>query len=458
MEKNSASFRDPNGFIFTHKGKIYRQINKSYQKEYDLFIHSGLSDELLKNDLIIAHENASTTIVYNTDAYAILSPKHIPFISYPYEWSFGMLQDAALTTLAIERYALEHKMSLQDASAYNIQFIGSHPIFIDITSFECYREGAPWTAYKQFCQHFLAPLVMASQVDIRFLNHLFHALDGIDLDFASKLLPKKTWFQFGLLTHLHLHAQLEKHTKKNISGKNKWRIPLVKRKRIIEHLDLIIRSLSWKPEGTDWASYDRDGSYTSQAFEHKRKIISEWISIIRPQIIWDLGAHSGMFSRMATGQHISCVSIDSDMAASEKTYQDAKTSKNHLLLSLVIDLSQPSPSLGWAHRERMSLTDRGPADLVLVLALTHHLAITHGIPFELMASWFALFARTLIIEFIPKADPRIRQLLIGRDDVFYWYFHENFLDTFSKFFIIEKEILLTESSRILYRMKNKNSL
>lgn len=206
----AASFRDPSGFVFLRDGVVYRQINRAYQNNYDRLISSGLYEKLVQDGLLVPHTEVSLQYAVTEDAYKVMKPEPVPFISYPYEWCFSQIKHAALLTLGIQTRALDFGMSLKDCSAYNVQFRDGKPVFIDTLSFERYRKGQPWVAYRQFCQHFLAPLALMSYVDVR-LHQLFRVhLDGIPLDLASLLLPARTWVNFGLLSHIHLHAKAQK--------------------------------------------------------------------------------------------------------------------------------------------------------------------------------------------------------------------------------------------------------
>ncbi|WP_298002565.1 hypothetical protein [Anaerolinea sp.] len=209
LEVHRASFRDPSGFVFRRGGRLYRQVNSIYAREYDHLMRSGLYQRLIDRGWLIPHQEVNEDPLDPSTCYRVIEPEAIPFISYPYEWCFSQLKDAALLTLAIQKEALQAGMILKDASAYNIQFHRGKPILMDTLSFALYEESAPWVAYRQFCQHFLAPLALMSRVDLRFgrLSTLY--MDGIPLDFASRLLPFSTRFDFGLVSHLHLHAQAQ---------------------------------------------------------------------------------------------------------------------------------------------------------------------------------------------------------------------------------------------------------
>ena len=204
-----GSFRDPSGYVYLRDGEIYRQVNRHYQDGFDQLVGSGLHQQLVDDGLLIPHTEVGLEHAASDDAYKVIRPQQIPFISYPYEWCFSQLKDAALLTLEIQARAFDSGMSLKDCSAYNVQFVGGKPVFIDTLSFERYREGQPWVAYRQFCQHFLAPLALMSHVDVRLHQLLRAYLDGIPLNLASRLLPRRTRANFGLLTHIHLHAKAQ---------------------------------------------------------------------------------------------------------------------------------------------------------------------------------------------------------------------------------------------------------
>lgn len=460
MESNkiSSSFRDPSGFLFTQKGTIYRQINQIYKKDYDLLIKSGLYKELTYSNLLIPHKEEKATLTQSNEKYKVIKPKKIPFISYPYEWSFSQLKDAALTTLKIQKISLKHGMSLKDSSAFNIQFLEGNPILIDSLSFEKYKEGQPWVAYKQFCQHFLAPLTLMSHTDIR-LNQLFKEyLDGIPLDLASKLLPTKTKFKPSLLVHIHLHAA----SQKKYSEKRVKKEQLSKRFNIrsflglIESLEGSIKNLKWEPKDTEWGDYyEGNLNYIPQALKDKATLVEDFLNLAKPKNVWDLGGNTGLFSRIASNKNIPTISSDIDPAAVEVNYQTMKKNKEKNILPLLIDLTNPSPAIGWENNERDSFLSRGPADTVLALALIHHLAISNNLPLENLAKFFSSICRSLIVEFIPKDDSQVQKLLSTREDIFPGYTKANFESVFSELFTINKASNVKNSKRALYLMVAK---
>jgi hypothetical protein len=440
-----ASFRDPSGFLFSRGGILYRQVNSVYAEDYSRLMESGLYDKLIKAGLLVPHAETDRMA-----AYKVIQPERIPFISYPYEWSFSQLKDAALATLSIQKRALKYEMSLKDASAYNIQFLRGKPILIDTLSFERLKEGAPWVAYRQFCQHFLAPLALMAYRDIR-LNQLLRVyIDGVPLDLASALLPASARLNFGLLAHIHLHARAEKRFAGETVGKAKMsRNALV---GLIESLEATTRKLTWKPEGTRWGNYYAIANYSDAAFEHKKELVAAWSARVQPNLVWDLGANVGTFSRATGAYTISC---DIDPAAVEQNYLRVKAEKEQNVLPLLLDLTNPSAAIGWANRERDSFLERGPADLSLALALIHHLAISNNVPLPQLAEFFAKTAKWLIVEFVPKTDSQVKIMLSAREDIFHDYTREGFESAFKERFEIRESVAVRESERRLYLMEGR---
>ncbi len=448
----AASFRDPSGFLFTREGLLLRQVNRSYADEYTRLHESGLYDKLVKAGLLIPHVEADQPPAQAESAFRVIQPERVAFISYPYEWSFSQLKDAALATLSIQKRALKADMSLKDASAYNIQFVRGKATLIDTLSFGLYKEGQPWDAYRQFCQHFLAPLALMARVDVR-LNQLLRIyIDGVPLDLASRLLPFSTRLDFGLLTHIHVHAGAQT---RYADADVKREAPKGQMTRnaflgLIESLEGTVRKLEWKPAGTEWGNYYDITNYTDAAFEHKKQLVGEWAARVQPALAWDLGANNGVFSRQAAASGAYTVAFDVDPAAVEQNYRQIKAGKEQTLLPLVLDLTNPSPALGWANRERDSFTQRGPADLILALAVIHHMAISNNVPLPQLADFFAEAGKRLIIEFVPKSDSQVKKLLATRLDIFPTYTLEGFEAAFAPRFRILEKINLRESERTLY--------
>lgn len=453
-----GSFRDPSGFVFERNGALYRQVNRRYREDYDLLMQSGLYDTLVREGLLIPHEESAEPAPADDIAYKVIVPRRIPFVSYPYEWCFSQLKDAALATLAIQKKAFEAGMSLKDASAYNIQFDRGRPVMIDTLSFEKYREGEPWVAYRQFCQHFLAPLVLMAFTDVRMGQLMRVYIDGVPLDLASRLLPMRTRLSPSLFTHIHLHARYQRR----YAGSDKSAAQLKKRKigrlgfaGLVDNLESTVRKLSWKPAGTEWEGYYDQTNYTPAAFADKERLVGEFVEAAGPKTVWDLGANTGHFSRIAAEHAALVVSFDIDPAALEKNYIECAGAGG--VLPLLSDLTNPSPSLGWALAERDSLIERRGADAVLALALIHHLAISNNVPLDMIVDFFAELCETLIVEFVPKEDSQVQRLLATREDIFPDYTPEGFESALAGRFDIVRRAEISESRRLLYLARKSGS-
>ena len=449
----AASFRDPSGFLFRHDGKLYRQINQIYADDFKLLTESGLYGRLVEKGLLIPHAEAPLELARTNQAHCIIEPELVPFISYPYEWSFSQLKDAALVTLRIQKLALKSGLSLKDASAYNIQFHRGRPILIDTLSFTAYREGEPWVAYRQFCQHFLAPLALMALRDVRLGSLLRTCIDGVPLDLAAALLPLRTKLNPGLLMHLHAHAASQKKhedERKSAKGTKVGKSALL---GIIDSLRGAVRKLEWKPAGTEWGAYYSDTNYSDQALALKRDLVKQLLSRTDARTVWDLGANNGFFSRVASEQGLPTIAFDIDPVAVEMNWREVKEKGEQDLLPLLMDLTNPSPNLGWDHAERTSFLDRGPADAVFALALVHHLAISNNVPLPLLARFFARAGRWLIVEFVPKSDSQVKRLLATREDVFPDYTQAGFEAAFKESFEIVAAEAIEGSERTLYLMR-----
>jgi hypothetical protein len=454
----SSSFRDPSGFLFSHQGVVYRQVNRVYERKFDQLVDSGLYEALVGAGFIIPHEDADIEAPDPANAYKVILPRQVGFISYPYEWCFSQLKDAALATLAIQKRALAFGMTLKDSSAYNIQFVDGKPVLIDTLSFDIYQEGKPWDAYRQFCQHFLAPLALLSKVDVRLSQLLRNYIDGIPLDLASRLLPWHSRLNPSFLLHIHAHASAQRHyadKKVEISSVSR-QMSKTQMLGLIDSLEAGVRKLSWQPRGTEWADYYESAEhYTDAATEDKKKIVGDFLDRIPAKNVWDLGANQGLFSRLAIERGMQTLAFDIDPGAVERNYLAMVKNNEKLLLPLVLDLTNPSPSIGWHHQERQALIERGPADAIMALALIHHLAIGNNVPLGLIASFFSQLGRWLIIEFVPKSDPQVEILLATRDDIFSEYDQESFENIFSERFKIVDTIPVRDTKRHMYLMEKR---
>jgi SAM-dependent methyltransferase len=464
IEIHQASFRDNSGFMFRHLGCLYRQVNTSFKEEFDSYMASGLNQALLDKGYIIAHEEVMLDACQLDNVHKILKPVCVPYLSYPYEWSFSQLKDAALLTLDIQQLALEFGFTLKDASAYNIQFHEGRPVLIDTLSFIPYRQG-PWVAYRQFCQHFLAPLLLKKYRDHRLgrLSELY--IDGVPLDLASRLLPLRSWCSFGALAHLHLHARMQKRFGGN-AAEGKQSLAKARSKMdpsrlcaLISSLRAYIATLRWRSLETEWGRYYDNTNYDEEAMQAKTELIRDYLGRFgrRIELLADLGANTGQFSRLARQFSRQVVSFDMDELAVEQNYLRVKQEGEKSILPVVQNLFNPSPAIGWGNHERGSFVDRGGFEVVMALALIHHLAISNNVPLaKIIAMLHALTTDWLVIEFVPKEDSQVQHLLSTREDIFPDYHEQGFEAALQGRFGIMRKDRLRHSSRVLYCLKRES--
>ena len=454
-QRVTGSFRDPSGFVFSRDGVLYRQVNHVYADTFESLKTSGLFDDLTVEGLLIPHEEVDLEPADPSDCHVVLRPELVAFTSYPYEWCFGQLRDAALMQLDVLRLALRHGFWLKDCSAYNVQFHNGRPVHIDTLSFEAREPGRPWPAYRQFCQHFLAPLALMSTCHVSLGQLSRIHVDGVPLPLAVRVLPAWSKFVPTLLLHLHLHARAE--AKAAAHGKTMGaagrRFSATAMEGLLESLGRAVHRLTWNPGATYWSGYYEGlQGYTGEGERFKEAAVAAALERFRPATVWDFGANTARYSRLASDRGIFTLAFDSDPGAVEIAYRGAKARRDVKLLPLVMDLTNPSSSMGWAGEERASLIERGPADLGLALALVHHLVISNNIGFAMAARFFARTCRALLIEFVPATDPQARRLLEARRGPVPEYGSDAFERAFLTFFSIEHVARVPASDRTLYTM------
>lgn len=451
--RHSASFRDPAGFVYLDKGgRVLRQVNKEGAADFDKLHASGLYDSLVAEGLLVPHSRVAGK--RDAAAHAVISPERIPFISYPFEWSFSQLQDAALTTLRIQKLAMRHGMVLKDASAYNIQFLDGRPVLIDTLSFESYAAGEPWKAYRQFCQHFLAPLALMAYTDLRLSQLLRVHLDGVPLDLATKLLPVRPRFRAGLGMHLFLHsrAQRAKAGQHQMPSKKMGKTQLA---AIIDSLERTVQKLRPLADQTEWGDYYSNTNYTAAAADDKAKAIRKLVKPLNIKTALDAGGNDGTYSRVLNELGIHTVCSDIDPMAVEANYRQVRSGREELMLPVLIDFTNPGGALGWQNGERSPVHERYGTDLVMALALVHHLAISNNLPLGKIAEYFSRFAPYLLLEFVPKSDSQAQKLLSTREDIFPGYTEQGLKQAFQDRYSLLGESKIKSTKRTLYLFKRK---
>jgi hypothetical protein len=449
-----SSYRDNDGFVFEHYGIIYRFIHSRFQPQYELLMTGGLYNELTSKNWLITHQEMPDASAWGLTEGRVILPQQIEFISYPYEWSFDMWKDAALLTLKIAVAALKNKLFLKDATPFNIQFVKGKPVFIDTLSFEIYQEGNPWIAYRQFCENFLAPLLL-----MHYCHHDSYKLftiypNGIPLDVLTSLLPKRSRWNLNVYLHIHLHSKITRKQQKGVSTKTHFSKP--KLEVLLAGLTGFVSKLTLKKTKTTWDDYYTDTILGEDYLNAKTALVQSFLSEIDFTKAIDLGANDGYFSLLFKNTNKQMIAVDGDANCINELYLKIRREKITNILPLINTLNTPSPAIGWNNAERDSFKKRINVDLVIALALVHHLAISCNVPLQLIADWLEPMGKYLLIEFVPKTDEKVKLLLQNREDIFHQYTVENFEQIFSKKFQLVLQKKITGTDRILYLMKKIN--
>lgn len=452
MNTEGGSFRDPRGHVFYRDGRVFRTIGSRALADYDYLRKSGLSGRLIeKKWLIPANE---VTGILPDPTQLVVEHERLPFVSYPYEWSFSQLKAAALHQLDVHLEALKHGMTLSDSSAYNVQFVGAKPVFIDLLSFQVYEEGMQWTGHRQFCDQYLHPLIFSSVFPVPFNAWLRSSLEGLSGQDLFSLLPWRSRLSPRTLLHVSLPQWLQKSVSDNSSAIQraaKRRLPKATLEFMLRSLRDWIRTLSPKVSRTTWGDYyEATQNYTDSEADIKHRIVSEFIGRHRPATVWDLGCNTGEFSQTALAAGATrVIGFDFDTLALEKAYRRA-VDKNLDFLPLFQDAANPSPDHGWNGAERKSLYARRNADAVIALAFEHHLAIGRNIPLKQLVAWIVSLAPTGLVEFVPRGDSNLDRLLKHREDVFEDYTEEGFRQAIEEVARVDRVDVVSASGRKLY--------
>jgi hypothetical protein len=457
MASNAGSFRDPSGHVFTRDGRIYRSIFRAGVEDFEAARGAGIHGRLIDAGLLIPHEEVEEGNAPPGTVHCLRHPR-LPMISYPWEWPFSLLKDAALLHIDIMERLVPEGFWLRDASAFNVQYDGSGLRLIDTLSIGRRIPESPWVAYRQFCSHFLAPLALAAYGDVRTLSLWRAYIDGYPLDLATKMIPLRRRYMPGLFMHLLLHARFQAAAdrKEDIGRSDKAKKPKLSDDGLIALIRSLRRTVSgirWKRSSAIWEGYGDIRTYDSGDVNHKAAYVERVVEQVNPGVVWDLGANTGEFSERAASRGAFVVSIDGDPACTEFLYGKTSGAEGmENILPLVMDLANPSPGLGWDGRERFSLRDRGPADLVLALALIHHLVSC--VPLEMVARWLSGLARHVLVEFVPPGDPMVQKLLRNRGGEHLPYDDAVFRSSFEQVFrFVDSETL--ENGRTLSLCRRK---
>ncbi len=452
--RNQGSFRDPSGYVAHFDGRIFRILREDAFRSFERLSSSGLLGELVAKKWLIP-TSASAEPALQTLSPHVLEHEPLGFISYPYEWPFELLKRAALFHLDLHLLALQSGFTLSDATAYNVQFLGTRPIFIDPLSLVPYHEGDFWFGQRQFAEQFLNPLLLTSLLKIPFNAWYRGTIEGISSDDLARLLQPKhklSWrIWLEVLAPVRLHRSAQANPTK-VSAAAKRKLPLTALQFMLRNLKSWIGGLRdpFAGRATTWSSYEAENSYLPEEERRKQAFVSDFIARSRPQVVWDLGCNTGLYSETALragAQHV--IGFDSDHGALSRAVHRS-THGNLNFLPLQMDACNPSPSQGWHQRERAGLNSRSKPDAVLGLALEHHIAIGRNVPLPMFLDWLVELADCGVVEFVPKSDPDLQRLLSVRKDDFDQYSQAEFERELAKRAAIRKTEVVSLSGRTLY--------
>jgi hypothetical protein len=446
LEREPGSFRDPKSRIYYGRdGEILRALSAGGLEDWHRVAATQFFPRLVEAGKIVA-----TEVVED----GLLRHEAIPFVSYPYEWSFGMLKDGALLQLELMEAALAEDVILKDASPYNVQWRGARPLFIDVGSFEPLEPGEPWAGYRQFCQLYLYPLMLQAWKDVPFAPWLRGRVEGIEPRELRNLLSARDRFRRGVFTHVVLHERLARreagreHVRADLraAGFNKELIRANVRK-----LRRLVERLEWEPRPTAWTRYGPETTYHARDAERKAEFVRVAAAARRRRLVWDLGANDGSYTRLAAEHADYAVALDGDAAVVERLYRSLRAGEERSILPLAVDLADPSPGLGWRGRERRTLRERGRPDLVLCLALVHHLALSANVPPAELVDWLRELEAEVVIELVTREDPMARALLARkREGLHEDYERAEWERLLGAAFEVERTEELADGARVLY--------
>jgi ribosomal protein L11 methylase PrmA len=408
-----GSFRDPDSRVVGADGRILRLLSERGLAEWRAFAASPLFVELVREGKLVGTREVDD--VELPGAAGVLEHDVVPFVSYPYEWSFGMLRDAALLQLELVRRSVEAGLMLKDSSPYNVQFRGARPVFVDVGSFEPLREGEPWAGYRQFCMLFLYPLLLEAWKGVPFQPWLRGSIDGIMPQELRSLLSARDRFRRGALTHVVLHARLERsYEERDTDLKRELKAAGFRKELIlanVKKLEKLVAGLTRRGGDSAWSGYGPTTTYSDEDAERKARFVAEAVAAERPRVVWDLGSNDGRHARIAAETAEQVVAVDADEVVVDRLYEALKGEGAGTILPLTMNLADPSPGLGWRGLERRSLPDRGTPDLALCLALVHHLSIGGNVPIAEVVEWLRSLGASVVVEFPTPHDPMVARLL-----------------------------------------------
>jgi SAM-dependent methyltransferase len=454
-----GSFRDPESRVFYAGDQVYRALSPDGLSDFEALRAAGLlEDPRVVGTELVENGSVDRSLLVHEPA-GVLRHERIPFVSYPYEWTFSMLKDAALLQLDLLLASLDHDLVLKDSTPYNVQFKGARPVFVDVGSFERMREGEPWVGYRQFCMLYLYPLLLQAVKDVPFQPWLRGSIEGLTPAQMRSLLSFRDRFRRGMFAHVFLHARLEARYADRAEQVHKEVRRVFKKELFVANvrkMRKLVERLSWDPPEGVWTAYGERNSYTDEDAQRKDEFVRQVATSRAWPLVWDIGANNGRYSRIAAEGAQTVVAVDADQGPVELLYRDLRAEGNEQILTLAMNLADPSPGLGWRGLERKSLPERGKPDLVLALALVHHVAIGANVPVREFLDWLASLGSALVIEFPTREDPMVQKLLAGkREGLHPDYELDYFERALGEVFEVERTERLESGTRLLYFARPK---
>lgn len=457
IQPDAGSFRDPLSRVFVGDDTVVRAFTTDGARDIEaVWSKTSIQDALSSGRLIDSRIVEPSSVGLGAPWTSAMVHPRVPFVSYPFEWTFSMLKDAALLQLALTRATLADGVSLKDATPYNVQFIGSRPQFIDAGSFEVRRKGDPWYGYKQFCEMFLYPLMVQAHLGVGFQPFLRGSVNGITPETMAKLLPGSLRRpRKGRLTHVVLHAAAQRRfadsnadVKREVAkaGMNPQVLDATLRK-----LESLVGNMSLGDKKSTWSEYSERGHYVETSLDEKERFVRDAVASAPRRQVWDIGCNDGAFSRIAAAHADNVVAMDADPLVVDRLYGALKAEKNEKILPLYVDMSDSGGGIGWRGKERPGIFDRGRPDVVLYLAVIHHLAITFNVPVAAQIDMLADLTPELVIEMPHADDPMVKKLLRNKREGI----HSDFtLDEFERLlatrFDVKSRLALTGGTRTIF--------
>ncbi|QMV18950.1 methyltransferase domain-containing protein [Granulicella sp. 5B5] len=416
------TFRDPAGFLSLTPDHAVRTIHGAARDSVMSFLSSPLRQRLEQRG-----EMVSTVIADDSDGDSLkLRHPRIPVITYPWEWTQGQWMAAGELTLGLCEEALEQGWILKDATPLNILFTGTGPVLVDVLSFEKHVPGnSIWLAYGQYVRTFLLPMLMNRLQHWPLALTLFRR-DGYE---PAELYDALSWPQRlspAAFFPITLPSWLERRSsgasaKSAVAPAKEPALAHHLLRRTLKGLRRRTRNAPVKQVRSEWSDYTATLThYTEQESQEKVSFVRETLETLKPARVLDIGANTGEFSALAASVGASVVALERDEAAAERLFQRARAQQLDIL-AIHADLARPTPAVGWENSESSSLLARleGQFDLVLMLAVVHHLLLMEQIPLDaIMELLGRLTRRYLLLEWVPASDPMFQSLMRGRDELY----------------------------------------